>query len=133
SEVSGLLVLAVLSAEDRRRVTVDLLQEVIDVRRRRELLVAVEAEVTVAPVQRPRPVCLRVTEPGDGEPCPFRPGALAPGRPALHDRQVAGGNVAFDTDLVAGMRGDAFFAPATHAGYVQFGQIGHWVSLPGGG
>ena len=44
-----------------------------------------------------------------------------------------GGDVAFDADLVADMRGDAFFAPATHAGYVQFGQLGHWVSLPGGG
>ena len=29
--------------------------------------------------------------------------------------------------------GDAFFAPATHAGYVQFGQLGHRVSFPGGG
>ena len=38
-----------------------------------------------------------------------------------------GGNVAFDTDLVAGMRGDALLAPAAHAGYVQFGQLGHRV------
>ena len=37
------------------------------------------------------------------------------------------------TDLVAGMRGDALLAPATRTGYVQFGQLGHWVSLPGGG
>ena len=44
-----------------------------------------------------------------------------------------GGNVAFDTDLVAGMRGDTLLAPATRMGYFQFGQLGHWVSLPGGG
>ena len=43
-----------LSPEDRDRVAVDLGQEIVDVWRWRELVVAVEAEVAVAPVQRPR-------------------------------------------------------------------------------
>ena len=98
-----------------------------------ELVVAVEAEMAVAPVQRPRPGCLGVAEPGDGEPCPFRSDALAPGRPALDDRQVPGADVAFDADLVPDVRGDALLAPAAHAGYVQFRQSGHQVSFPGGG
>ena len=76
---------------------------------------------------------LGVAEPGDGEPCPFRADALAPGRPALDDRQLPGSDVALDADLVAGVRGDALLAPAAHAGYVQLGQSGHRVSFPGGG
>ena len=98
-----------------------------------ELVVAVEAEVAVAPVQRPRLGRLRVAEPGDGEPRPFRAGALAPWRPAFDDRQVPGSDVVLDADLVPGVRRDALFAPAAHAGYVQLGQSGHQVSFPGGG
>ena len=60
-------------------------------------------------------------------------GALAPGWPGLDDRQVLGCDVALDTDLVPGVRGDAFFAPAADAGDVEFGQSWHLVSVPGGG
>src|SRR6516225_1044356 len=83
SEVSECLSLAALSPEDRDGVAVDLGQEIVDVRGWFELVVAVEAEVAVAPVQRPRLGRLGVADPGDGEPCPFRADALAPGRPAL--------------------------------------------------
>jgi hypothetical protein len=97
------------------------------------LVVAVEAEVAITPIQRPRLVCLGVAEPGDGEPCPIWAGAFAPRRPALHDRQVPGSDVAFDTDLVAEMGGDALLALAAHARYVEFRQSGHLVSLPAAG
>jgi hypothetical protein len=60
-------------------------------------------------------------------------GVLAPGWPALDDRQVPGSGVALDADLVPGMLRDALPAPAAHAGYVQLGQLGHRISLPGGG
>src|SRR2546430_8746969 len=125
SELSECLDLDGLSPEDRGGVAVDLGQEIVDVRRWLELVVAVEAEIAVAPVQRPRLGGLRVAEPGDGESCPFRADALAPRWPALDDRQLPGANVVLDTDLVPGMRGDAFFAPAADAGYVQLGQLGH--------
>src|SRR5690242_6790029 len=123
----------VLSPEDRGGVAVDLGQEIADARGWRELVVAVEAEVAVAPVQRPHVGRLGVAEPGDGEPCPFRAGAFAPGWPAFDDRQVPGSDVVLDADLVPGVRGDALFAPAAHAGDVEFGQSGHQVSFPGGG
>ena len=42
-------------------------------------------------------------------------------------------DVALDADLVPGVCGDALFAPAAHAGYVQLRQSGHQVSFPGGG
>src|SRR5690349_6179050 len=114
-------------------VAVDLGQEIADARGWRELVVAVEAEVAVAPVQRPHVGRLGVAEAGDGEPCPFRAGAFAPGWPASDDRQVPGSDVVLDADLVPGVRGDALFAPAAHAGDVEFGQSGHPVSFPGGG
>ena len=105
-----------LSPEDRSRIVVDLVQQVDDVGRRLELVIAVGAEITVAPVQRPGG--LRVAEPGDGEPCPFRAGVLAPGRAALDDRQLPGPDVALDADLVPDVLGDALFAPAADAGDV---------------
>src|SRR2546430_16748700 len=133
SELSECLDLDGLSPEDRGGVAVDLGQEIVDVRRWLELVVAVEAEIAVAPVQRPRLGRLGVAEPGDGEPCPFRADALAPGRPALDDRQLPGSDVALDADLVPGVCGDTLFAPAARAGYVQLRQSGHEVSVPGVG
>ena len=98
----------------------------------RELVVAVEAEVAVAPVQCPHLGRLRVAEPGDGEPRPFRAGVLAPGRAALDDRQLPGPDVALDADLVPDVLGDTLFAPAADAGDVEFGQSWHLVSVAGG-
>jgi len=98
-----------------------------------ELVVEVEAQVTVAPVQHPGPGGLGIAKPGDGESCPFRAGALAPGRTALDDRQVPGAYVAFHPDLVPGMLRDALLAPAADAGDVEFGRSWHLVSVPGGG
>jgi hypothetical protein len=46
---------------------------------------------------------------------------------------MPGSDVAFDPDLVSGVRGDALFASAAHAGDVEFGQSGHQISFPGGG
>jgi hypothetical protein len=60
-------------------------------------------------------------------------GVLTPGRSALDDRQMPGSDVAFDADLLPGVRGDTLLAPAAHAGYVQLRQSSHQVSFPGGG
>jgi hypothetical protein len=58
---------------------------------------------------------------------------LAPGRPALDDRQVPRADVAFHPDLVAGMLRDALLAPAADAGDVEVGQSWHLVSVAGDG
>jgi hypothetical protein len=76
--------------EDRDRVVVDLAQQAAYARRRPGLVIAVKAQVTVAPVQRPCPDGLGVAEPGDGKPHPTAAGARAPRRPALEDPQVPG-------------------------------------------
>jgi len=131
-KLSECLSLGRLSPEDRGGVAVDLRQEVVEVGGWFELVVAVEAEIAVTPVQRPHPGGLRVAEPGDGEPCPFRAGVLAPGRAALDDRQLPGPDVALDVDLVPDVLGDALFAPAADPGDVEFGQSWHLVSVPGG-
>jgi hypothetical protein len=38
---------------------------------------------------------------------------------------MPGSDVALDAELVSGVQGDALFAPAAHAGYVQLTQSGH--------
>jgi hypothetical protein len=55
-----------------------------------------------------------------------------PGRPAFEDRQVAGREIAFHSDLVAKMRRDTLVAPAAHSGHIQFRQtcLRHPDSLP---
>ena len=122
---------AALSPEDGGWVAVDLLEEVVDVRRRRNPVVDVEAEVAITPVQGPLPCRLGVAQPGDREPRPLRADALTPGRPALHDRQMPGPDVAFHRDLVANMPGDALPAPAPHPGHIQLRQtcLHHLESL----
>ncbi|MDX6334999.1 MAG: hypothetical protein QOG05_2339 [Streptosporangiaceae bacterium] len=88
-------------------------------RRWRNPVVDVEAEVAITPVQRPLPGRLGVVQPGDGEARPLRAHVFTPGRPALHDRQMPRRDVAFHLDLVAHMRGDALLAPATRPSHVQ--------------
>src|ERR1039457_1927094 len=110
-----------LSPEDGGRVAVDLL-EVVDVRRRLNPVVDVEAEVAITPVHGPLPRRLGVPQPGDREPRPLRAHVLTPGWPALHDRQMPGPDIAFHLDLVADMLRDALLAPAPHPGHVQLRQ-----------
>jgi len=88
-------------------------------RRWREPVVDVEAEVAVTPVQRPLPGRPGVVQPGDREARPLRAHVSTPGRPALYDRQVPGRDVAFHLDLVADMLRDALLAPASNPGHVQ--------------
>jgi hypothetical protein len=84
--------------------------------------VAVEAQVAVAPVQRPAPRCAGVAQPGDGKAGPLRAGVHAPGRPALHDRQIPGPGIAFHPDPITQVPGDAPGAPAAHPLHVQIRQ-----------
>jgi hypothetical protein len=88
-------------------------------RRWRNPVVDVEAEVAITPVQRPLPGRLGVVQPGDRKARPLRAHVFTPGRPALHDRQMPRRDVAFHLDLVAHMRGDALLAPATRPSHVQ--------------
>src|SRR5258705_10183451 len=78
-----------------------------------------EAKVAITPVQGPLPRCLGVAQPGDREARPLRAHLFTPGRPALHDRQMPGRDVAFHLDLVANMRGDSLVAPAPYPSYIQ--------------
>src|SRR5260221_11492330 len=105
-----------LSPEDRGRVTVDLVEQGADVGGRLDLVIEVEAQVAVAPVQGPGPGGLGGAEPGYGKPRPFRADALTPGRTALDDRQVPWAGVAFHPGLVAGMLRHALLAPPARAG-----------------
>ena len=65
--------------EDRDQVAVDLAQQAAAVRRWLKLVIQVEAQVTVAPVQHPVPGGPDVGERGDREPRPLAASALAPG------------------------------------------------------
>lgn len=108
--------------EDRCRVPGDLGEHGVDVRRRGEPVVLVEAQVAVAPVQRPRPGRRRVAQPDDGRGGPVGPGVVAPRCAALDDRQVSGCDLAFDTDLVQRMLGHALGAPSPDPRDVEFWQ-----------
>ena len=79
------------------------------------------AQVLAVRVQRSRATGNRVHSP---------PARLAPGRPALDDRQVPGADVAFHPDPIAGMPGNALPASAADAGDAGFRQSWHLASVP---
>ena len=85
-------------------------------------LVAVEAKVAVAPVQSPRLFGGGVTQTGDRKGGPFRPEVSTPGGTPLDDGEVSWGELAFDADLVAGVRGHPRSAPPLHSCDIQLGQ-----------
>jgi hypothetical protein len=97
--------------EDGRRIPVDLLEEVLDRARRGQLLVAVELEIAVSPIQRPHAVA-SAPQTGDWKACPVQyPTRRVPRRPALGDRDRRRTDVDFDTNLVEQLDGDAPAGP----------------------
>jgi len=111
-----------LSPEDGVGVFVEVVEEVLDAGAGVQRLVTVVVEVAVAPVQRPETGGLDVVQAGDGEPGPLRAQVVAPGRSALADRQMAGGDIALDADLAAQPLGDLGGAPPLHASDVELGK-----------
>ena len=85
-------------------------------------LAGVEAKISVAPVQGPSLVSGGVAQSGDQKARPFWPEVLTPGGAPLDDREMSWGDLAFDTDLVAGMLGHPHGAPPLHLCDVQLGQ-----------
>ncbi len=104
-----------LAPEDARGVTVDLIEQVVGAVRRREQVVDVESDVTVAPVQGPGLVGGGVAQARDREGGPFRPGVPGPGSAPLDDREVSRGDLALDADLVGGVSGHPRGAPPLHS------------------
>lgn len=115
-----------LSPEDRIGTcveVVEVVEEVLEAGAGLEGLVAVELQVPVAPVQRPEAGGLGVVQACDREPGPLGAKVLAPGGSALADREVAGGDVALDADLVAQPLRDLGGAPPLRASDVELGEF----------
>ena len=87
--------------EDRRRVTVDLGEQVLHVGSRRHPLVLVEASMSVTPVQRPQTRPRGVTQPSHRKPGPLLTHPAIPGRPALHNRHQPSRHVGLDPHLIS--------------------------------
>jgi hypothetical protein len=87
------------------RVVVDLVEEVLDVRRGVNKVVLVELEVAVSSVQRPAVARHRVAQPCAGEPGPVWSVLGPPRGAALEDGGGAVGDVHLETDLVSGVSG----------------------------
>lgn len=85
--------------EDARRVPLDLVDQLVDVRRRFDQVVLVELQVPVTPVRRPLLADPCVAESTDREARPLRAEVVPPRRAALEhgDRAVA------HVDLMAGL------------------------------
>jgi hypothetical protein len=116
--------------EDRRRVAVDLGEQLLDILGGRDAVILVEALVAVTPVQRPQPRRLRVAQPGDREPRPGRTGIRPPWRAAFHDRHMPRRDVDLDADLIADMLRNPSPAPPLHPCDIDLRQNSHTDSLP---
>jgi len=90
-------------------------------------VIAVKAQVAVAPVQCPHLGRSGVAQAGDGKAAPVRSIVLAPGRSALDDREMFWGGVAFDAYLVACVLGHPVSAPPLYSRDVEVGQ-GHRIT-----
>ena len=97
-------------------------EEGFDSMRGSQWLAGVEAKISVAPVQGPSLVSGGVAQSGDRKARPFWPEVLTPGGAPLDDREMSWGDLAFDTDLVAGMLGHPHGAPPLHLCDIQLGQ-----------
>lgn len=107
--------------EDGRRIQLNLGKKVIDTGRRSDAAVDVEAQVAVAPVQRPRLTGLGLAQPRDREGCPLVPVTLAPWRAPLNDGEEPRRHIAVDANLTTRPLGHAPGAPALYACDVEFG------------
>ena len=70
---------------------------------------------------------------GRSESWSIRPEVLAPGSAPLDDGEVSWGDLALDSDLVAGVLGHPCGAPPLHSCDVQFRQGHRFTSRPGSG
>ncbi len=100
--------------EDARRSAVDLVDQLAHFHGRFDAVVAVEAQVAVSPVERPRPRGLGVAQPGDRQATPLRTEVGPLRRSALDNRQVGGVDLALNSNLVTRVLRDACRAPALH-------------------
>src|SRR5450756_2584476 len=98
--------------EDARRVAVNFGQQLVDVRGRRDEVVLLEAQVAVAPVQRPRAAGLRIAQSRDREAGPLGAQVFTPGSAPLDDGQVSWLDLAFDANLMTGVFGNTLATPA---------------------
>lgn len=115
--------------EDSGRVPVHLAKKFLDTLRRRDAVVEMEAEVTIAPVQRPHLVLDGVKQTGNRETGSLRPKILAPRCAALNDRQVSGSDLALNADLVAGVLWHSLVTPAVHPYDVEVRQSHDFTDL----
>src|SRR5918997_7212628 len=86
--------------ENVRRIAVNLGEQVGDPGRWLDAVIGVEAQVAVAPVQRPRLVGLDVPQPRDGQAGPLAPVVFSPWAAPLDDREVSRRHVAINLDLM---------------------------------
>lgn len=93
-----------LAPEEPAAVVVDVLDELVDMWRRRGEVVLVELAVLVTPLERPLSPHLRVPKSTDREPRPLRANVSAPRRSAFEQRDVPVGDVNLVADLLANVR-----------------------------
>jgi len=110
--------------EDRIATVFDVIEQILNVRARRQELVTVKFEVPVPPIQSPQPGFLRVRQAGDRESRPLRSEVLTPRRPAFADRDMARRDVAFDPNLMTQTIGNSTGAVLHDPGDIEFGKSG---------
>jgi hypothetical protein len=94
------------------------------VRGRTDAVIAVPAQVAVAPVEHPDAVSREVAEAGDREPRPIRSDLGCPRRSALEDRDRPTTHIELDPDLVAQAGRDSSCAVAPDPREVEVGKDG---------
>src|SRR5664279_3458008 len=112
--------------EDASRVAVNFGQQLVDVRGRCNEVVLLEAQVAVAPVQRPRASGLRIAQSRDREAGPLGAQVFTPGSAPLDDGQVSWLDLAFDANLMTGVFGNTLATPALNPKHGQLRQRGGW-------